>query len=97
MDRPDDSPQTLIVTLTVEKLQALVREAVQAALGERGPEERLLDITEAAQLLDVSEDWLYGQAKKLPFTRKLAPRVLRFSYQGLLKWLASRPKANQNG
>ena len=90
----NDSPQTLIVTLTVEQLQALVREQVRSALGEHGPEERLLDAKEAARLLSVSEDWLYLHAKRLPFSRKLAPRVLRFSLQGLLKWTASRSKSS---
>jgi predicted DNA-binding transcriptional regulator AlpA len=90
----NDPQQTLVVTLTVEQLQALVREQVQAVLGDRGPKERLLDAKEAARLLSVSEDWLYLHAKRLPFARKLAPRVLRFSLQGLLKWAASRPKSN---
>ena len=54
------------------------------------PEERLLSAEQAAQMMGVSPDWLYRHAKKLPFTRKLGPKILRFSYQGLLKWLATR-------
>jgi predicted DNA-binding transcriptional regulator AlpA len=53
-------------------------------------EDRLLDAAEAAKVLSVSEDWLYRHAKKLPFTRKLGPKMLRFSYQGIMKYLASR-------
>ncbi|MGH7770943.1 MAG: helix-turn-helix transcriptional regulator [Candidatus Binatia bacterium] len=52
--------------------------------------ERLLTAEEAAQLLSVSPDWLYRHAKRLPFSRKLGPKMLRFSYQGILKWLATR-------
>ena len=54
------------------------------------PEERLLSAEQAAQMMGVSPDWLYRQAKKLPFTRKLGPKMLRFSYLGMLKWLATR-------
>jgi predicted DNA-binding transcriptional regulator AlpA len=90
----NNASDTLIVTLTVGQLEALVRQQVKAALGDRGPEERLLAAKEAAHLLSVSEDWLYLHAKNLPFARKLAPRVLRFSHQGLLKWAASRSKSN---
>jgi predicted DNA-binding transcriptional regulator AlpA len=53
-------------------------------------EDRLLDATEAAKMLSMSEDWLYRHAKKLPFTRKLGPKTLRFSYQGIVKWMATR-------
>ena len=56
----------------------------------RESEERLLDAAEAAKMLSVSEDWLYRHAKKLPFTRKLGPKMLRFSRQGILKWAESR-------
>jgi predicted DNA-binding transcriptional regulator AlpA len=81
----------LIVTLQVGQFRELVRQEVQAALS-NGHDlgERLLDADEAAQLLGVSTDFLYRNAKKLPFTRKLAPKLLRFSYQGILKWLATR-------
>ena len=88
----NSSPENLVVTLTVEQLQVLIREQVQAVLGDHGSEERLLDAKEASRLLSVSEDWVYLHAKRLPFARKLAPRVLRFSYQGLLKWASSRAR-----
>ena len=53
-------------------------------------EERLLNAEEAAEILNVSSDWLYRNAKKLPFTRKLGRKTLRFSHQGIMKWLANR-------
>jgi excisionase family DNA binding protein len=52
--------------------------------------EQMLTAKEAATLLACSEDWLYRNAKKLPFTRKLGPKNLCFSKSGLEKWLASR-------
>jgi predicted DNA-binding transcriptional regulator AlpA len=52
--------------------------------------EQMLMAKEAAKILACSEDWLYRNAKKLPFARKLGPKNLRFSKSGLEKWLASR-------
>ena len=58
-------------------------------------EERLLSIKEAAEVLNVSTDWLYRDRRweTLPFTIVLSPRKIRFSLQGLLRWL----EAQQNG
>jgi predicted DNA-binding transcriptional regulator AlpA len=53
-------------------------------------EDKLLTAKEAAEMLAVSADWLYRNARKLPFTRKLAPKVLRFSLQGINKHLSTR-------
>ncbi len=71
-------------------LRTLIREEIQAA-NQNGHHEgdRLLSAEEAAKILSVSTDWLYRH-KNLPFTRKLAPRVLRFSAQGIQKYLATR-------
>lgn len=44
--------------------------------------ERLLDVAETARRLNVSEDYLYRNWKKLPFSRKL-DFGLRFSESGL--------------
>ncbi len=76
--------------LLVEQIRAVVREELKAATIAGSKNDRLLDPEEAAKLLSVSEDWLYHQAKKLPFTRKLGPRLLRFSYQGMMKWMESK-------
>jgi predicted DNA-binding transcriptional regulator AlpA len=56
-------------------------------------DDRLLDTEEAAKILCVSEDWLYHNAKKLPFTRKLGYKLLRFSSAGLQKYLATKQSA----
>ena len=71
-------------------LKPIVKEAVQEAINGHREEDRLLDAEQAANMLSVSSDWLYRQAKKLPFTRKLGPKMLRFSYQGIQKYLATR-------
>ena len=76
--------------LLVEQIRAVVREEIKAGTIAGSKNDRLLDPAEAAKVLSVSEDWLYHQAKKLPFTRKLGPRLLRFSYQGMIKWMESK-------
>jgi len=86
----DDS--ALSVTLTVGQLKALVREEIEKAAGQNGHQggDRLLNAKETSALLAMSEDWLYRNGHKLPFVRKMGPRMLRFSYQGIQKWLTSR-------
>jgi len=76
-----------------DELKQLVREAMRDELGRSkstNTEEKLLDPEEAAEMLSVSVDWLYHEAKKLPFARKLGPRMLRFSYTGMLRWMESK-------
>jgi len=74
------------------ELREIIREAVQEAIGQNGNHEgdRLLDAEEASKMLCVSEDWLYRHASRLPFTRKLGPKMLRFSYLGIQKYLVTR-------
>jgi predicted DNA-binding transcriptional regulator AlpA len=80
----------LVVTLTVAQLKELVRQEARAAFTKSEPNDRLLSVEEAAKMLDVSMDWLYRHSKKLPFTRKLGPKMLRFSSHGIGQWIASR-------
>ena len=56
-----------------------------------GPEpDRLLTVEESAELLNVKPGWLYRNAGRLPFTRKLSPKMLRFSERGLRRYLATQ-------
>ncbi len=68
----------------------MIREELRAVNQNGNQGDRLLDVEETAKLLCVEEAWLYRHHKKFPFTRKLAPRVLRFSSQGLQKYLSTR-------
>jgi len=73
------------------EIKEILREVLREELGNGTPkDDRLIDAEEAAKLLSVSEDWLYRNASKLPFTRKLGRKMLRFSHQGIQKYLASR-------
>jgi predicted DNA-binding transcriptional regulator AlpA len=84
---------TLLVTMTVGQLRDLVRAEIQAARTGQQDAERWMDAKEAAELLSMSEDWLYRHAKTLPFTRKLGHKMLRFSYQGLVKYMETRTRS----
>jgi excisionase family DNA binding protein len=53
-------------------------------------EDDLLTTADAARMLNVSEDWIYRRSGRLPFTRRLSRKSLRFSKSGLLKWRAAR-------
>lgn len=52
--------------------------------------DRLLTPEEAGQRLGVTAKWLYRHHKRLPFTRQLSRKVLRFSESGLRKWQAAK-------
>ncbi|HWP23517.1 MAG TPA: hypothetical protein VNM15_04950 [Candidatus Binatia bacterium] len=86
---PNDTPALLAEALAAV-IKPIVTQAVREALNGHREEDRLLDAKEAARLLCVSEDWLYRNARKLPFARKLGPKMLRFSFQGIQRYLASR-------
>ena len=52
-----------------------------------------LGVEEAARRLGVSRTWLYRHAPTLPFTRRLGTRTLRFSAEGIRRYLAARRPA----
>ena len=94
MDHQPTTPKapdsTMLVTITVGQLRELIREEIQGGKTAHLEADRMLDAKEVSLMLSMSEDWLYRNAKKLPFTRKLGTKMLRFSYQGIVKWLATR-------
>jgi len=71
-------------------LLAALRIAVSDAPAQRTSSTDLLTVSEAAALLKVTARWLYRHAGKLPFTRRLSRKVLRFSRTGLERWIAAR-------
>ena len=82
---------SLLGEALLQAIRQAVREEIRAAMSNgREESDRLLDAEEAAQLLSVSPDWIYRHSKRLPFARKLGPKMLRFSAQGLQKYLAIR-------
>jgi excisionase family DNA binding protein len=55
------------------------------------PSDRLLTVEQAAGRIGMSSDWLYRNARRLPFTRR-AGRSLRFSEKGVDRWIATRAR-----
>jgi predicted DNA-binding transcriptional regulator AlpA len=49
-----------------------------------------VDVDEAARLLGMSRSWVYRHASRLPFTRRVGRRALRFSTSGIRRYLAAR-------
>ena len=74
-------------------LKPIIEQAVREANNGHKDEDRLVDAEEAAKILSVSVEWLYRNAKRLPFTRKLGHKMLRFSSVGIQKYLAIRKPA----
>jgi len=77
--------ERLVIHLTVEELTEIVH---QAALKSAPKEDRLLTIEQVCETLNVSDEWVYHHAKKLPFVRKVGG-MLRFSNNGLQRYIES--------
>lgn len=58
----------------------------------QGPpaDDRFLTAEEAAPIMNVTPRWMYRKARSLPFTRRINRKTLRFSEQGLRRYMASR-------
>jgi predicted DNA-binding transcriptional regulator AlpA len=82
------SPVIITEPLRAE-LKALLREVFEE-MHVYQTDDRLLDADEAAKLLSVSPDWLYRNSRKLPFVKRIHPKMIRFSYQGIQVFIADR-------
>ena len=89
-------PALLVDVAAMQSRLAAVSNAISARLladaeaASRDASEALLDVREAAIRLNVSVDWLYRHAKRLPFTRRVGGRAVRFDPAALARWLAHR-------
>jgi len=59
-------------------------------------DDRLLDITEAAELLKTTKDYLYRHWRTLPFAFELSPRQIRFSLKGMQAYIEEKCHAGQS-
>ena len=76
---------------TLASIQMAVSSRLLAAQPSVTPApDSLLTVAEAAEILEVTPQWMYRHADRLPFTRRLSRKALRFSQAGLQKWLATR-------
>jgi len=82
-----------------ELLRAIIREElaplVKASGGARSIEDRLLSASQAAEVLQVSERWLYKHADRLPYAVKLSANVVRFSHNKIQEEIARKLRAQQ--
>lgn len=90
-------PPSAVQTLTLRCAAVLAALAAHqpsngAGAGTVAPpaEDRLLTPEETATRLGITPRWLYRHANRLPFTRRLSRKVLRFSEAGLGRWQATR-------
>ncbi len=95
MEIPEESIAPMISRLaSLQSILAmrLVSISISASRHASRPEEddEFLTASQAAKLLNVSEDWLYRRSLRLPFARKLSSKALRFSKAGLMRWRAAR-------
>ena len=83
------APASGLGEVFLNAIRLAVREEIREALSQGGFsfDDRLLDTEEASKVLQFSPDWLYRNSRKLPFTRRLGPKALRFSYRGIQTWI----------
>ena len=94
LTRVMDAENQMLVTITVKELRQIIAEEVRAALQNTGAlvsdKDKLLEPKKAAELMGVTPRWQYRHADKLPFTRRISRKHLRFSEAGLRRWLAAK-------
>jgi predicted DNA-binding transcriptional regulator AlpA len=83
------APQLLGEAL-LQTIRQAVREEIRAMSKDCSEEDRLLTAEEAAKVLSTSADWVYRNSQRLPFTRKLGHKMLRFSAVGIQQYLKTR-------
>jgi len=94
-DLPPEAVPTLLCQLAALQ-SALAARLLTTPSGNRQPlnapehGDRLLTVEEVGPLMGVTPRWLYRHAKRLPFTKRLSRKALRFSEKGLRRWLAAR-------
>lgn len=52
--------------------------------------DRLLTAEEVAEALGVTKRWVQRRARRLPFSRRISVRSVRYSEAGLKRWMAHR-------
>ena len=65
-----------------------MQDAVKSAMKSAPKEDRLLTVQQVKDILNVSEEWIYHNTRKLSFVRKVGGQ-LRFSANGLQRYIES--------
>jgi predicted DNA-binding transcriptional regulator AlpA len=79
----------MVVQLSADELRSIIRDEVQATLKTMPRDDKLLTVAEVCATLNCNEEWVYHNARKLPFVRKVGG-MLRFSSNGLQRYIESR-------
>jgi hypothetical protein len=86
----------LLVTVSIEEMESIVHRAVIAALRATPREDKLLTVEQVCEILNATEEWVYHNARKLPFVRKIGG-LLWFSSNGLQRHIESRKFSVKEG
>lgn len=90
-DRLDElDPARVVGELEALKFTVCTASIPTPEVKTNGSEDRLLTVDEAAERLGMSVTWLYKNAARLPFTRRIGQRTVRFSATGITRYLTSR-------
>ena len=85
MNQTDKNTKDLAVTLTVEQLRALVRNEIEAAMGQNGnAKDKLLTPEELAERLKVPISWVYEQSRQCNIPTHRLGRYIRFNLREVL-------------
>jgi Helix-turn-helix domain len=87
---------TMVVQLSTDELKAIIAEAVQSAVKALPRDDKLLTVAEVSAILNCNEEWIYHNAKNLPFVRKVGG-MLRFSSNGLQRYIESKKFSVKEG
>jgi excisionase family DNA binding protein len=82
-----DTSHSVFENAFSELVRQAVRDEVQEIVRLARDNDRLVTIDQVASRLSVSKDRVHRNEKRLNFTRKLGPKLVRLSESGLQKWL----------
>jgi hypothetical protein len=86
----------LAAAMSSASSQAVGLRAVETAAADGRPD-RMLTIDEASARLRKGRQWLYRNAARLPFVRRISRKSLLCSEAGLNAYLAAKPALRHNG
>ena len=69
-------------------IRLLVSQADAATRPE--PSDRLMTAEEVATALGVTQRWVQRRARRLPFARRISDHAIRYSEEGLKRWMSNR-------
>jgi hypothetical protein len=72
--------------LSIRVAAAMLSPHNQPAQGDAA-DDRMLTVEEAAEILRRERRWIYRNAAQLPFVKRISPRSLLISENGLRRWL----------